>query len=77
MGVAREKLLVGHNFYSANLARNLKGVTGLQWHKFLASVRSALLGGSGGMPPQENLGLLRLFLMQFQVKIAGVCDPSS
>ena len=39
------------------------------------TVRSVLLGGSGGMPPQEIffiLGLLRLFLVQFRDKIAIV-----
>ena len=45
------------------------------------SARSTLLGESGGMPPPpgkfRDLGLLRLFLVQFQDKlIAGVGDQN-
>ena len=36
-------------------------------HSQIVGAQNALLGGSGGMPPQENLGL---FLVQFQDKLA-------
>ncbi len=31
---------------------------------------SSLLGGSGGMPPQENFAFLRWFLSQFQQNVS-------